>query len=63
MFEKATKEYVSLPHVEYDPMRQTTVSDIVFGAQIQLDLIEEGEIEATPLEKRQLTRFVKRWQT
>lgn len=41
--------------------RFKTTADLVFQAQIQLDLIDEGELEATPAERNQLQRFVRNW--
>lgn len=61
MNQKALQQFQNLPHVDDDMQRFETTEDLVFQAQIQLDLIEEGDLEATAGERRQLERFVKRW--
>lgn len=61
MFATALRQYLSLPLVEYDPMRHQEISDLVFGAKIQLDLIDEGEVEASAHEYARLTKFVRQW--
>jgi hypothetical protein len=61
MHAKALQEFNRLPHVDDDMRRFKTTADLVFQAQIQLDLIDEGELEATPAERNQLQRFVRNW--
>lgn len=61
MFGQALQQYLSLPLVEYDPMRHQQISDLVFGAKIQLDLVDEGEVQASRAEYARLTRFIERW--
>ncbi len=58
---RALQQFNRLPHVDDDMRRFETTADLVFQAQIQLDLIEEGELEASPAERRQLQRFVRNW--
>lgn len=61
MDQKAVRQFHALPHVDDDMQRFETTADLVFQAQIQIDLIEEGDLEATAEERLKLKRFVKRW--
>lgn len=61
MHAKALQQFNQLPHVDDDMRRFETTADLVFQAQIQLDLIEEGELEASPVERNQIQRFVRNW--
>lgn len=61
MNKTALQQFYQLPHVDDDMQRFQTTADLVFQAQIQLDLIEEGDLEATTAERRKLEQFVKRW--
>ena len=58
---KALEQFHRLPHVDDDMHRFETTADLVFQAQIQIDLIEEGELQASPAECRQLRWFVRKW--
>lgn len=60
-FSTALRRYQQLPLVEVDHLRQRNVADLVFGVRIQLDLIAEGEIHATPDERRILERFINQY--
>lgn len=59
--QQALRQFSNLPLVEFDPARQQSVEDLVFQARVQLDMIDEGEAEATASERRQLERFVRKW--
>lgn len=60
-FDKAMREFGSLAGVDNDPARTVTVSDLVFIAQFELDLANEGESELTSAELAKIRKFVKRW--
>jgi hypothetical protein len=64
-YEKAKAEFDRLPHVNDDAL-DGTIDHLVYRAQHELDLEDEGENELidyvmTKKEYAQLTRFVKKW--
>ena len=65
MYETALKEFYNLPHVNDDAL-DGTINHLVFRAQHELDLEDEGENEyigyvMTKSEYTKLTKFVKKW--
>ena len=65
MYEKALKEFYKLPHVNSDDL-DGTIDHLVFRAQHELDLEDEGENEyidhvMTKADYAKLTKFVKKW--
>ena len=57
-FDKAYKEFSSLEGVDDDPARINTVSDLVFIAQFEIDLVEAGE---STIDVRPHRKFVKKY--
>lgn len=61
-FQKAVLE---LPNsADYDPATDTTIEDLVYKAQTQLDLINEGECDDDPeikKDKPKLKRFITKY--
>ncbi len=50
--------------VDFDPCIDLTIEDLVFKAQTQLDLINEGECDDDPTikkDKPKLKRFIKKY--
>lgn len=60
-YQKARHEFLSLAGVDADPFRMGTISDLVFIAQFELDLADEGESTLTGAELGKIRRFVKKW--
>ena len=64
-YEKALREFDRLPHVNDDDL-DGTIDHLVFRAQHELDLENEGENEeiGQPMPKAdyaKITKFVKKW--
>ena len=65
MYDKALNEFYKLPHVNADDL-DGTIDHLVFRAQHELDLEDEGENEyidyvITKADYSKLTKFVKKW--
>lgn len=65
MYNKALAEFYKLPHVNDDDL-DGTIDHLVFRAQHELDLEDEGENEyisyvMTKTEYAKLTKFVNKW--
>lgn len=65
MYEKALKEFYKLPHVNSDDL-DGTIDHLVFRAQHELDLEDEGENEyidyvLPKCDYIKLQKFVKKW--
>ena len=65
MYEKAKAEFDRLPHVNSDDL-DGTIDHLVFRAQHELDLEDEGENEYSEFqlpkgEYAKLTKFVNKW--
>jgi hypothetical protein len=65
MYDKALNEFYKLPHVNSDDL-DGTIDHLVFRAQHELDLEDEGENEyidyvMTKSDYAKLTKFVKKW--
>lgn len=65
MYNKAKAEFDKLPHVNHDDL-DGTINHLVFRAQHELDLEDEGENEYNEfvMDKgayAKLTKFVKKW--
>lgn len=64
-YDKALKEFDKLPHVNNDDL-DGTIDHLVFRAQHEIDLYNEGEyhyidLTMTKVEYNQLTRFINKW--
>jgi hypothetical protein len=65
MYSKAKSEFDKLPHVNHDDL-DGTIDHLVFRAQHELDLEDEGENEyieyvLTKSDYIKLQKFVKKW--
>ena len=68
LYEKAYAEYCNLPEVSVDPLDMPEdISHMVFRAQHEIDLVEEGERgdgdDYTPsrADLNKIKRFIKKW--
>jgi hypothetical protein len=65
LYDKAYDEYCNLPEVRVDPLDMPEdISHMVFRAQHEIDLVEEGEREDDMPSKADLAkikRFIKKW--
>ena len=64
-YEKALREFDSLPHVNDDDL-DGTIDHLVYRAQHEIDLEDEGHNEyighvMTKSEYAKLTKFIKKW--
>jgi hypothetical protein len=64
-YDKAYKEYSSLPEVLVDPLDMPEdISHMVYRAQHEIDLIEEGERDddmPSRTDINKIKRFIKKW--
>lgn len=60
-FKQAFREFSALAGVDNDPARTHTIADLVYIAQFEIDLFEEGGSELTAAEVRPVRRFVQKW--
>ncbi len=60
-FEKAERAFAGLKNVNRDAMAQTTIADLVFAAETELDLYMEGESKMTVRQAAQIRAFVEAW--
>lgn len=58
LFDRAWNEFINLEGVEIDPLRCTSIDDLVFIAQFEIDLVEEGESKINIKPHR---KFVNKW--
>jgi hypothetical protein len=68
LFKKAYREYIKLPEVHDDTWYCTGIQHLVYWAQHEIDLIEEGErqnyddeCEVSKSDQRKLRNFIKKW--
>lgn len=64
-YEKALKEFYSLPHVNEDDL-DGTIEHLVFRAQHEIDLYNEGEyhyidLQMTKQQYNKLIKFISKW--
>lgn len=57
-YSKAYAEFSKLEAVDDDPARVKTISDLVYIAQFEIDLVEAGESD---VDVRLHRKFVKKW--
>lgn len=60
-FVKAEHEFDKLAGVDNDPGRIRSIADLVFIAQFEIDLFEEGESQLTPAQIKPIRKFVAKW--
>lgn len=65
-YAKALDEFYGLPHVNMDDL-DGTIDHLVFRAQHEIDLYNEGEYDyidltMTKAQHRKLINFIKKWQ-
>jgi hypothetical protein len=61
-FQRAENEFLALAGVDDDHSRRKTIADMVFIAQFELDLADEGESELSGRAIAKIRRFVKKWE-
>lgn len=61
-FDKARRSFGKLAGVNNDPMAQHTIADLVFAAQFEIDLFEEGDSELKASEIKPIRKFVQTYQ-
>lgn len=64
-YDKALKEFYDLPHVNMDDL-DGTIEHLVFRAQHEIDLYNEGEYDyielvMTEAQHSKLSKFIKKW--
>ncbi len=60
-FNLAWGEFIDLPGVNSDPLTQTTIADLIFAAQFEVDHFEEGESELTSADIAKIKKFLHTW--
>jgi hypothetical protein len=60
-FTAALRGFDKLAGVDNDPSRTKTIADLVFIAQFEIDLFDEGDSCLTAKQVAPIRRFVKRW--
>jgi N12 class adenine-specific DNA methylase/antitoxin (DNA-binding transcriptional repressor) of toxin-antitoxin stability system len=60
-YDQAWKEYSALPGVDADYLGRPKISDLVAGAQFELDIAGEGEIKHTPKQSARIRAFIEKW--
>lgn len=60
-FTVALREFGKLAGVDDDPARTKTIADLVFIAQFEIDLFNEGDSCLTAKQLAPIRRFVKKW--
>jgi hypothetical protein len=58
---RALREFSKLAGVDNDPSRINSVADLVFIAQFEIDLFNEGDSTLTPEEMKPIRKFVAKW--
>ena len=60
-YKKALREFYALDGVNKDVLRQKSVSDLVYAAQFELDLCEDGSSELPDLTIAEIKAFIARY--
>jgi hypothetical protein len=58
LWARALREFDKLAGVDADPARMNSIADLIFIAQFEIDLVNEGE---SAIDVRPHRKFVKKW--